>query len=692
MLLRVKHGPAVYRTQDPGQVQQGTAQVHPGLQSTFLLEAYNDAGDVATMESTVDVALPSTLVVDPTPAVRGTTVDVQWDISNAALATVVGVSPTPPIKSNPGTDFYDLQGHVDARVQNFDDDDDALAQLPVDPSFSFSMAGATHGRFFVSTNGFVTFTDVGAQPDNTPLDGASGLNNVLAPYWDDLVLGSGRVLWLLEGTSFPRRLIVQWEEVSLKVDPTAVLSFQVQLFESGEVRYGYKRLDGAAGESASIGWRMNGSLNFEMATGEPLLLEGDELVWFTTAATTGTLTYEPPHGGVFSLFGRLQNGAWVVFSTRLNVIVAGSVLVNEVMVSPPPSATAGQWVELYNSSDEEVDLSKTRLTSSTTTTSFTFPDGTVIPAGGYLVVGQSLDPVENGEAPVDVVWTDLVLDAVGADTLMLEANAPISQLTWTAAEVLANVSQQSPERAIATGGAPLTCTRTQTYNALSTVGTPGEENETCFPYSLQPIPVDYRDVSVTGFPLVVTGTSLDSVNVRLPLGRPFTYFGQTFTNDLTVNTNGYVTFQQPNNTNAGTSNKTAPSAPTTTTAVPSGTIAANWDDLNGTMSAGHNMFAQRFEPGADAANPKGHWVIQWHHFTHWNVSPADDMNFQIKLFDDGVIEFHYAEMVSTAATQYANGNSSTIWLEHPAGTSALPIGINQPVLTPHSAYRFTPKN
>ncbi len=687
VVLRVKHGPAVFRTQAPAQVQSGSTQVHPGLQTTFVLEAYNDAGEVAAQERAVDVWLPATLVVDPTPAVRGTEVTVEWDLTGAPVTTVVGVSRMPAIKHNPATDFYDLHSHVDAELQNFDDTNDSLARLPVDPSFNFSLAGATHGRFFVSTNGFIAFADVGAQPDNGGLADDTTVNDLLAPFWDDLDVSDGRVLWLLEGQTFPRRLIVQWDEVRLNADPQSLLTFQVQLFESGEVRYGYKTLQGtgAGGESASLGWRGNGSLNVEMATGAPVLAEGDELIWFTSTAPQGQLVWAPPSGGVFNLFGRLQGGAWGVFSSRLNVISAGSVLVNEVLVSPPPAAPLGQWVELLNTSDETVDLSGTRLTSTASGTSFLFPEGTEIAAGDYLLVGQSTDTNDNGDAPVDVVFTDLVLNSAGEDTLLLEANALISEFGWTANQVLANVSLQAPERALAAGGTPLTCDRTGTYNALDTVGTPGAENETCFPYSVRSIPVDYRDVSATGFPIVTTGTSLDEQVRTLNLGVPFTYFGQTFTNDLTISTNGWVSFIP--HTAATITNKTSPSATN-----PTGTISPNWDDLNGTLSAGHNIFARRFEAGADAGNPAAHWVIQWHHFFHFSTSPNDDLNFQVKLFDDGTIEFHYADMVSGTALNYANGNSSTVWLEHPAGTSALPVGVNQPVLTPHSAYRFTPKN
>ncbi len=683
VLLRVKHGPAVYRTAVLTQVQDGSAPVYPGLQTTFVLEAYNDAGDVTTAERTVDVAVPATLTVGPTPAVRGSEVTVQWDISSAPLAAVVGPSRAPPVKSNPATDFYDLSNHTGAIPQNYDDTDDGLARLPVHPSFSFTMAGATHADFYVSTNGFIAFSDIGPRPDNHPLDDPGATPGMLAPFWDDLDLAGGRVLWMLEGNTFPRRLIVQWEDVQLKSDPTSRLSFQVQLFESGEVRYGYKRLEGegTGGETASIGWRVNASLNLELATGEPVLLQDDELIWFTSASTTGTLTYQPTRGGVFNLFGRTQGGAWVVFGGRLNVIPAGAVLVNEVMVAPGGAFPQGQWVELFNFSDDTVDLSGTRLVSTLTGTAWLIPEGTTIPSRGYLVAGQSLDPNENGDAPVDIVWTDLVLDSAQADTLVLEANAPISQFGWL--DVQPTLSLQAPEKAVDASGAPISCDRTATYNTAGNVGTPGEGNEVCFEYAVVNIAGAYEDISLDSIELM--GTATNGTWYQHNLVVPFPYFGQPY-NEISISSHGFITAGYTITANHST-NATAPGS-----GVPDGVIAPFWDFLYRHNAAATGDGALRVGRRAD------YTVVSWDNFRVSGAGNGNRMYFQVKLFDNGIIEFHYGQMdpSTSTGTTYVDvhtGKTATIWLERPNGSGALPIGINQPgAVQANTGIRFVPQS
>ena len=81
---------------------------------------------------------------------------------------------------------------------------------------------------------------------------------------------------------------------------------------------------------------------------------------------------------------------------------AGAIIFTEFM--PDPSAvldSQGEWFELANLTADDIDLSGFIL-SDLGRNSATIPDGTVIPAGGYLVVGRSTDTAANGGADVDV--------------------------------------------------------------------------------------------------------------------------------------------------------------------------------------------------------------------------------------------------------------------------------------------------
>jgi hypothetical protein len=62
------------------------------------------------------------------------------------------------------------------------------------------------------------------------------------------------------------------------------------------------------------------------------------------------------------------------------------VVFNEIMYHPLTNESVLEWVELYNQMAVDVDMSGWSLAGSV---SFTFPEETVIPAGGYLVVAAS---------------------------------------------------------------------------------------------------------------------------------------------------------------------------------------------------------------------------------------------------------------------------------------------------------------
>jgi hypothetical protein len=63
-----------------------------------------------------------------------------------------------------------------------------------------------------------------------------------------------------------------------------------------------------------------------------------------------------------------------------------SVVINEIMFHPPTRDEEDEWIEIFNRSEEARDLSGWMFTDGI---EFQFPTGTVIPAGGYLVVAKN---------------------------------------------------------------------------------------------------------------------------------------------------------------------------------------------------------------------------------------------------------------------------------------------------------------
>ena len=60
-----------------------------------------------------------------------------------------------------------------------------------------------------------------------------------------------------------------------------------------------------------------------------------------------------------------------------------NVVINEVMFNPPGDHRGGEYIELYNRDVEAIDLSRWRFVDGV---NFTFPFGTTIEGGGYLVI------------------------------------------------------------------------------------------------------------------------------------------------------------------------------------------------------------------------------------------------------------------------------------------------------------------
>lgn len=61
------------------------------------------------------------------------------------------------------------------------------------------------------------------------------------------------------------------------------------------------------------------------------------------------------------------------------------VVFNEIMYHPTDPAGDGEWIEFHNQMGINVDLSDWQITGGI---NYTFPDGTVIPGGGYLVIAK----------------------------------------------------------------------------------------------------------------------------------------------------------------------------------------------------------------------------------------------------------------------------------------------------------------
>ena len=101
------------------------------------------------------------------------------------------------------------------------------------------------------------------------------------------------------------------------------------------------------------------------------------------SATTGQILAVAPGTARITASAGGKTGQQTITVTR------SAIVINEI--KPNGDATTG-WVELFNPSTEEVDISGYKITNSDVAHSFVIPDLAKIPAGGYKIIDETLIP------------------------------------------------------------------------------------------------------------------------------------------------------------------------------------------------------------------------------------------------------------------------------------------------------------
>lgn len=64
-----------------------------------------------------------------------------------------------------------------------------------------------------------------------------------------------------------------------------------------------------------------------------------------------------------------------------------AIRINELFPNPEEKGEANEWIELFNAGSETIDLSHWQLSKKSAR--YTFPEGTMLPAGGFLVISRT---------------------------------------------------------------------------------------------------------------------------------------------------------------------------------------------------------------------------------------------------------------------------------------------------------------
>ncbi len=129
---------------------------------------------------------------------------------------------------------------------------------PFPLGMSFPFYGNSFTEFWVTSEGYITFTEI-TSPDwsNDPLPSAGAPSNLVALFWDDLVLRSGTgsepvrsaAYYHYDGTRF----ILQWDNFYRIADYDTDFTFQLILYPNGKIVYQYETMANAQLDSATIG-------------------------------------------------------------------------------------------------------------------------------------------------------------------------------------------------------------------------------------------------------------------------------------------------------------------------------------------------------------------------------------------------------------------------------------------------------
>ncbi|MCC6337875.1 MAG: lamin tail domain-containing protein [Myxococcales bacterium] len=667
---------------DGAAAEAGTATAYPNkARTTYRLVADNTVDPSVFAEAVVTVTAPARF----TSADGGATlitgqgnVDLQFVVDGGAelVGFPFGVDDTP----DAGT-FDDISATGTELVLP-NTDNGVATFLP--EGFSMHVAGRlVSGPVSAAANGALAFgTTVTAGDSVTTIwPSATYEANYFAPLWVDLDLETtGHVYWQVKGAPPNQVLIVQWDKLARWGAANTEATFQARLHQSGLVEYDYAKVELGASAPTFISG-MNGPRGIGLRS--------------TVLPTTGLRrVLFGPKAGVIADFPAaqaelLRNVGFVKMPMGLMAVEfedyarTSELSISEVMYAPAAGAAdAGQWFEVINRSPRPVELQGWTIEFGPPDAGnvHTIGSSLVVPPFGVKVLGQTADTAANDGVPVDYAWGTAQELARTSGAVALRRDTLTLSASWTTAIAgVATVFDPNPVIPAGTGTlGPKTCNATQPYGALAPQqqGSPGVDR-TCLGYRLTRVDPTFKDISRTGTPLAfMAGLA------SLTFASPVPLWG-TPTAAVTISQHGWMI--PGSYTGAETStNKTRPS----TTAPTGGTIAPFWDSLAPATEPGAAVYTQRFDAGDDPVTPAAHTVIQWYQYVA--LSTLDRLNFEVKIFDDGTIEFHYASMESGSSSNYGAGVGATAWLENPGATAAIALGINTTWLRPgvNLSYRF----
>jgi hypothetical protein len=155
-----------------------------------------------------------------------------------------------------------------------------LVAVPI--SFPFKFYENTYSTAYVSLNGYFTFAPGYGCDWYGKVPSPDMPNDVIAPYWGGFTSVAGRVKYLQGGTSPNRYLVIEWYQMT-DTCGTATYTFEVILYESGDILFQYQTMD------YSGGWCCVGT-GIEDSTG----LDGLQYQWCAQISSNQAVRFYRP--------------------------------------------------------------------------------------------------------------------------------------------------------------------------------------------------------------------------------------------------------------------------------------------------------------------------------------------------------------------------------------------------------------
>lgn len=717
-------GAVLFSSATKSVVDAGTASLTPTIASPNVrVVVRNPLGAPKSADFRIGVSPASIdyFTADRTDILLGEEVTLSWGTARATDVHLDG--------------FIDLSQRptaTDLNMYSMGDNGEVTFQFPA--GFTFPHDGQRYQSARVTVDGWLSFDPAAwGYCCNTAIPSSdSDVRNIdFMPFWDDLHTSNntpgGTILW--EHFSEPSpHVVIQWKNLgfySTSRNPSD-LNFQIILHENGDFEYRYGRMFGqsgyANGQDATVaaqnraGTLANIVLHNSSWTGglsdKSFYFKGwDASPAYRPAAVApiGTRTLAPTTSRTFKL--RAWNGhSEDAREVTVNVHPKGQVSAWTVPAEPAPGEPvalhwAGEGLTALEVEDGSGNVIHTATPSQLAGGSLSLGGLTM---GDHTYTLRAVGGVDwdvFSETIVFPVYDAFSIDSFEASETYLRADEVPITLSWTTTNVAGATITESPGGQVTTIGATefasgtlsRSPTRTTTYllevesfgrvrqsevtvqvrsgwidgftatpNPISAGGsstlswsTGGAGTVTLMGPGIDPPAgsfvevsdqVEFQDVS-SGVLLAsnIFGGSYYGVSFT---GFSFPYFGQSYTS-LRMAGTGFITFDPSFGSWAWT--------PTTlpNSGQPHVHLAPFWGDMDlGSLY------------GDCIDEPVSHCILQ---FT--GLKPYSDpgtLNFQVVLYEAGVIEYRYGVM-STPGTSFAQGLDFTVGMQKPGGSKGTQV-------------------